>query len=336
MSDMDPPVNARTDTRGEAPYAASSLALRFLGRGVRGRAKSGEAERKLPLGRQLVLQLLLLFITATVLFPIVWIVSMALDPRNLSRPDGLNLIPPGASLEAFQKVIAQPTSNDISFIGLALNSLKVAIGSSIIAVALGITAAYAFSRLRFRGREALMIAVLGVLMLPSVATIIPLFIFLNQFQIDFAGLEFNLRNSLAGVTLAVISAQLPFAIWNLKGYLDTIPRDLEEAAAVDGATQNQIFRKVVLPLAIPAIAVTGFLGFLGGWTEYLTVAMFVSEVSDWTLSLALNSMVGQFARTTNWSQFAAFAILFALPVSVVFFLFQRYLVGGLAVGGVKG
>ena len=76
----------------------------------------------------------------------------------------------------------------------------------------------------------------------------------------------------------MISAQLPFAIWNLKGYLDTIPKDLEEAAAVDGASQNQIFRKVVLPLAIPAIAVTGFLGFLGGWTEYLTVAMFISDV----------------------------------------------------------
>ncbi len=173
-------------------------------------------------------------------------------------------------------------------------------------------------------------------MLPSVATIIPLYIFLNQFQINLGDLSFNLRASLLGVTLAVISAQLPFAIWNLKGYLDTIPRDLEEAAAVDGASQNQIFRKVVLPLAIPAIAVTGFLGFLGGWTEYLTVALFVSEVSDWTLSLALNSMVGQFARTTNWSQFAAFAVLFALPISVVFFIFQRYLVGGLAVGGVKG
>ena len=105
-----------------------------------------------------------------------------------------------------------------------------------------------------------MIAVLGVLMLPSVATIIPLFIFLNQFRIELGDLSFNLRNSLVGVSLAVISAQLPFAIWNLKGYLDTIPRDLEEAAAVDGATQNQIFRKVVLPLAIPAIAVTGFLG----------------------------------------------------------------------------
>lgn len=314
--------------------ATTTTTRRFLLRGVR--ARSGDAERRLSLGRQLILQLLLLGITATVLFPLVWVVSMSLDPRNLARPDGLNLIPPGASLDAYAKVIAQPTSNPISFIELALNSLKIAIGSSVIAVGIGILAAYAFSRLRFRGRETLMIAVLGVLMLPSVATIIPLFIFLNQFQIEFGDLSFNLRASLVGVTLAVISAQLPFAIWNLKGYLDTIPRDLEEAASVDGASQNQIFRKVVLPLAIPAIAVTGFLGFLGGWTEYLTVAMFVSEVSDWTLSLALNSMVGQFARTTNWSQFAAFAVLFAAPISIVFFVFQRYLVGGLAVGGVKG
>ena len=314
--------------------ATTAPTRRFLLRGVR--AGSSDAERRLPIGRQLLLQLMLLAITATVLFPLVWVVSMSLDPRNLARPDGLNLIPPGASLDAYAAVIAQPTSNPIGFLELAFNSLKIAIASSAIAVAIGILAAYAFSRLRFRGREFLMIAVLGVLMLPSVATIIPLFIFLNQFQIEFGDLSFNLRASLAGVTLAVISAQLPFAIWNLKGYLDTIPRDLEEAAAVDGASQNQVFRKVVLPLAIPAIAVTGFLGFLGGWTEYLTVAMFVSEVSDWTLSLALNSMVGQFARTTNWSQFAAFAVLFAAPVSIVFFIFQRYLVGGLAVGGVKG
>ena len=315
--------------------ATASTSRRLLTRGVRARAQGSE-ERRLPLGRQILLQLILLFITFSVLFPLIWIFSMAIDPRNLARPEGLNLIPPGASLDAFAKVIAQPTSNPISFLELALNSLKIAIGSSAIAVAIGILAAYAFARLRFRGREALMIAVLGVLMLPSVATIIPLFIFLNQFQINFGDLSFNLRNSLMGVTLAVISAQLPFAIWNLKGYLDTIPRDLEEAAAVDGASQNQIFRKIVLPLAIPAIAVTGFLGFLGGWTEYLTVAMFISEVNDWTLSLALNSMVGQFARTTNWSQFAAFAILFAAPVSIVFFVFQRYLIGGLAVGGVKG
>lgn len=305
--------------------------------GRRAGARRGEQEKPLPLGRQIIVQLLLLGITFTVLFPIFWIFSLSIDPRNLFRPDGLNLIPPGASFAAYEKVLTQPTSNDISFLELAFNSFKIAIGSSLVAVALGVTAAYAFSRLKFRGRETLMIGILGVLMLPAVATIIPLYVFLNQFRIDFGDLTFNLRASLLGVSLAVISAQLPFAIWNLKGYLDTIPRDLEEAAAVDGASQNQTFIKVVLPLATPAIAVTGFLGFLGGWTEYLTAFMFIGgTVPDWTLSIALNTMVGQFARNTPWSEFAAFAILFALPVSVVFFFFQRYLIGGLAGGGVKG
>jgi arabinogalactan oligomer/maltooligosaccharide transport system permease protein len=221
--------------------ATTSTIRRFLNRGARV-GTAHETERRLPLGRHLLMHVILLLITFTVLFPLMWIISMSIDPRNLARPSGLDLIPPGASLEAYAKVIAQPTSNPISFVELALNSLKIAIGSSVVAVLLGITAAYAFSRLRFRFRETLMIMVLGVLMLPSVATIIPLYIFLNQFQIHLGDLSFNLRASLLGVTLAVISAQLPFAIWNLKGYLDTIPRDLEEAAMVDGASQNQVCR----------------------------------------------------------------------------------------------
>ncbi|HEX7950721.1 MAG TPA: carbohydrate ABC transporter permease [Candidatus Limnocylindrales bacterium] len=318
-----------------ATIAADTRRLRFLRR-PRGKAASDE-QRRLPIRRQLVLQVICIFIAITVLFPIIWILSMSIDPRNFSRPDGLNLIPPGASLGAYEKVISKPTENPIGFLGLAFNSLQIAIGTSVVSVVLGITAAYAFSRLRFRGRAVLMIGVLGVLMLPGVATIIPLFIFLNQFKINFGDLSFNLRASLLGVVVAITASQLPFAIWNLKGYLDTVPRDLEEAAAVDGASQNQIFLRVVLPLAIPAVAVTGFLGFLGGWTEYLTTYMFVgANPNNWTLSIALNSMVGGFARTTTWSEFAAFAILFALPVSLVFFFFQRYLVGGLAVGGVKG
>jgi arabinogalactan oligomer/maltooligosaccharide transport system permease protein len=316
---------------------ADSRRFAFLRRPMRKTRTSTDDEPKLTFRRQLVLQALCVFIAITVLFPIVWIFSMSIDPRNFSRPDALNLIPPGASLSAYGKVIAQPTSNDISFLGLAKNSLIIAVSSSIIAVGIGVTAAYAFARLRFRGRGALMLAVLGVLMLPSIATLAPLFVFLNQFKIQFGDLSFNLRASLIGVSLAVISSQLPFAIWNLKGYLDTIPKDLEEAAVVDGASKNQVFTKIVLPLAIPAVAVTGFLGFLGGWTEYLTTYYFVGgNPQNWTLAIALNSMVGDFARTTTWSEFAAFAILFALPVSVVFFFFQRYLVGGLAVGGVKG
>jgi arabinogalactan oligomer/maltooligosaccharide transport system permease protein len=299
--------------------------------GIRRRSPRG----RLSTGNQILLQLLCLLITATVLFPILWIFSLALDPRNLSRPD--SLIPPGASLDAFARVIARPTSDDIGLLELARNSFLLASFVALFSVLIGVLAAYAFSRLRFRGRELLMIVILGVLMLPAVATIAPLFIMLNGVKLDLPILgNVAVRTSLIGVGLAVVSGTLPFAIWNLKGYLDTIPRELEEAAAVDGCTQNQIFFKIVLPLATPALAVTGFLGFVAGWTEFYFVSIFLNDPSQgFTLSLALNKMVGAFGQTP-WSDFAAFSILFAAPVSIVFFFFQKYIVGGLAVGGVKG
>jgi arabinogalactan oligomer/maltooligosaccharide transport system permease protein len=286
--------------------------------------------------RQAILQAVTILVLLTVLFPIVWVIAISLDPLNRSRPEGLNLIPSNATLEAYGQVIAQPTNNPISFLGLAANSLKIALGTSVISVIIGVSAAYAFARFKFRGREVLMLAILGVLMLPPVATLTPLFVMLNQIQLNLPLLgAFNLRNSLLGVGLAIISGALPFAIWNLKGYLDTIPRDLEEAAWVDGAGPNQTFVKIILPLALPALAVTGFLGFVSGWTEFYFSWMFLNKVEDQTLAMALYAMQGQFA-STPWSQFSAFAILFAIPPAIVYFFAQRYITSGLAVGGVKG
>lgn len=287
--------------------------------------------------RQVGLQLLCLFVLFTVLFPIIWVVSLSLDPLNRSRPDGLNLIPSGATLEAYAQVLRQPTNNAITFLELTFNSLKIALGTSLISVGIGVSAAYAFSRLNFRGRQVLMIAILGVLMLPAVATLVPLFVLLNSVRIDlpFVG-DFNLRQSLLGVGLAIVSGLLPFAIWNLKGYLDTIPKDLEEAAAVDGASVNQTFLQIILPLAVPALAVTAFLGFIAGWTEFYFTSTFLSgNIKDHTLALALNAMVGQFS-STPWSLFSAFAILFAVPPAIVYFIVQRWITSGLAIGGVKG
>lgn len=287
--------------------------------------------------RQVGLQLLCLGVLFTVLFPIVWVVSLSLDPLNRSRPLGLNIIPPGATLEAYAQVIRQPTNNPISFLELTLNSLKIALGTSLISVGIGVSAAYAFSRLKFRGRQILMIAILGVLMLPAVATLVPLFVLLNSIRVDLPLVgAFNLRQSLLGVGLAIVSGLLPFAIWNLKGYLDTIPRDLEEAAAVDGASVNQTFLRIILPLSVPALAVTAFLGFIAGWTEFYFTSTFLSgNIQDHTLALALNAMVGQFS-STPWSLFSAFAILFAVPPAVVYFIVQRWITSGLAIGGVKG
>src|SRR5438128_7948575 len=181
-------------------------------------------------GKQLMLQAVLVFISFTVLFPLVWGVSMSLDPRNISRPTELTLIPPGASLQAYQDVIAQPTSNPVSLPQLAFNSFGLAAGVSLGSLGLGVLAAYAFSRFHFPARRALMIAIVAVLMVPSVAALAPLFVFLHKVQINSAHFPFHLRNSLLGVGLALTSGALPFALWHVKGYSDTIPKALAQAA----------------------------------------------------------------------------------------------------------
>ncbi len=299
--------------------------------GFRSKSKAGfQTEKRLPMRQQIILQLICLFVAFTVLFPIVWVVGVSLSPLNVSRPT--SIIPENATFDAYAKVLDKPTSNPVTFIELAFNSLKLAVGTSFFSVMLGVSAAYAFSRFKFRARATLMLAVLAVLMLPSVATIAALFTFLNQFQFG----DFNIRNSLWGVGLAITSGLLPFAIWNLKGYLDTIPKDLEEAGAIDGANRNQIFLRIVLPLSTPALAVTALFGFMGGWTEFYFCWQFLTNPRDFTLAMALANMTGQYARTTPWAQFSAFAILVALPVAVVYLFLQRYIVSGLTAGGTKG
>jgi len=296
--------------------------------------RKARQKRDLPLSKQLLYQAILLLIAFSVLFPILWIASLSLDPRDISRPTELNLIPPGASLDAYQRVLDKPTANPVSFGELALNSLKLGLGVSIFSVLVGVSAAYVFSRFDIKGRRVLMIAVLGVLMLPSIATIAPLFVMLNKIQIGPNPAD-SLRNSLLGVGLAITSGALPFAIWNLKGYLDTIPIDLEEAARIDGASYNQIFVRIILPLATPALAVTGFLGFLSGWTEFALSWQFLTNPKDFTLAMSLWNMTGQYADSTPWSAFAAMSLLVAAPVAIVYLLLQKYIVSGLTIGSVK-
>ncbi len=289
---------------------------------------------QLSYGRQVLYQVMLLLIAFIVIFPILWVISLSLDPRNISRPTELTLIPPGASVKAYEKVLQQPTANPVSFGQLALNSLQLGAGVGIFSVLIGVSAAYVFSRFDIPGRRVLMLAVLTVLMLPSIGTIAPLFVLLNKVQIGATPAD-SLRNSLLGVGLSIISGALPFAIWNLKGYLDTIPRDLEEAGRIDGASHNQVFLQIILPLAVPALAVTGFLGFLTGWTEFALSWQFLTRPENFTLTMSLWNMTGQYASTTPWSEFSAMSLLVAAPVAVVYLALQKYIVSGLTLGSVK-
>lgn len=293
-----------------------------------------------PLLRQIGLQLFLLAVLFIVLLPILWIVSMALDPRGIDKPLELTLIPPGASLDAFRKVLIEPfgllcsdptnPSTCMTFSKLLINSLIVALGTSVFAVALGASAAYAFSRFNFIGRQLGMLGFIVLLMLPSTATLAPLYVLLSQVKI--AGE--SLRTTLMGLMIAYASTALPFAIWNLKGYFDTIPKELEEAALIDGASVSRTFFSVILPLSVPALAVTVLFSFMAGWTEFILAWTFLEAPSRFTLAMALRSMQGQFA--TPWSEFAAMSILMTVPILILFFAFQRYIVSGLTVGGVKG
>jgi len=315
-------------TRSINPLASQSAA-RKASKG------STEQEKRLPFWKQLVLQIICLSIVFFVMFPIMWIVSLSLDPRDLSRPNDFRLIPPGASLDAYKRVLTQPTANPVSFTQLALNQFMLAGGVAIFSVIVGILAAYSFSRFEYRGRRMLMMGVVTVLMLPSIATIAPLFVLLNRVNIHIGELSFNLRNSLFGVGIAVAASQLPFAIWNLKGYLDTVPRELEEAARIDGASPNQVFTRILLPLSTPAIAVTAFLAFNTSWTEFIMSWQFLTNPKNFTLAMSLWNMIGAFSGDTPWSVFSAMALMVAAPVAIVYLILQKYIVSGLTIGSVK-
>ncbi|MBI2846068.1 MAG: ABC transporter permease subunit [Chloroflexi bacterium] len=290
--------------------------------------------------RQVGIQAFLLSITAVVLFPVLWTLSMALDPRDIDKPLELTLIPPGASFGSFQKILFEPfqllcsnpsdVSSCMTFSRLLLNSIFVALGTSLFAVVTGASAAYAFSRFRFIGRQAGMLGFIVLLMLPSTGSLAPLYVLLSQVKIG----DESLRTTLIGLAVAYAAGAVPFAVWNLKGYFDTVPKELEEAALIDGASVTQTFLRIILPLSTPALAVTILFSFMTGWTEFILAWTFLEDPSRFTLAMALRSMQGQFA--TPWSEFAAMSIVMSIPILILFFALQRYIVSGLTVGGIKG
>ncbi len=314
---------------------------------------SGEASgRELPLWRQLLLQLLTLLIAAAVMFPIMYVITMSLSSVS-TRPSSLELFPKEISLDAFKQVLDRPTANPVTFWELLKNSFLLSFGVGLAALLVAVTAAYAFSRFNFKLRQILMILVFIPLLMPAIGLMTPLFLMMNSFRIFDCGsgmiaiqpflscastgkLLFNLRDSLLGVGIAMISGALPFAVWNLKGYLDTIPKELEEAAAIDGADSNQVFFRIVLPLAAPQLAVTFFLGFIGHWQEFAMPWLFLTKPESYTLAMTLYNMTGQYANAIPWNRFSAMAIIVAAPVAVIYIALQKQIVGGLTLGGVKG
>jgi arabinogalactan oligomer / maltooligosaccharide transport system permease protein len=278
-----------------------------------------------PVLRRIVVNLLLVLVCAATLYPVLWVLKMALTPSQAFSMDP-GLIPDAFTLDNFASVVGTKDATGGWLFGRQLaNSLIVSLVTSAVGIGLSCTAAYSMSRFAFPGRDAGMQAFLVTQMFPGVVMLIPLYILLDKL---------GLLDSLAGLALVYSTTAIPFCTWNMKGYFDTIPKDLEEAALMDGASRWTIFTRIVLPLAKPALVVTGLFSFMTAWNEFILAATLMSDERSFTLPVVLQGYVGDFG--TEWGRFAAGAILVSAPVMALFFALQRHLVEGLTAGGVKG
>jgi arabinogalactan oligomer / maltooligosaccharide transport system permease protein len=258
------------------------------------------------------------------LYPLLWVLKMAFSGEQ-GFAVGPNPWPDRLSLANFADVIGHPGHDGWLFARQLGNSLAVAAATTVIGLSFATTAAYAFSRFKFPGRRSGLGALLVTQMFPGVVMAIPLYVLL-----DATGLV----GTLSGLTLVYATTSVPFSVFMLKGYFDTIPRELEEAATVDGASRFTIFTRIVLPLARPALAVTGLFSFMTAWNEFILASTFLSDQKTFTLPIVLQRYVGEFS--VEWGRFAAGAVVVSIPVMALFFYLQRHLVGGLTAGGVKG
>jgi arabinogalactan oligomer/maltooligosaccharide transport system permease protein len=261
----------------------------------------------------------LIFLVFTV-FPIYFVVTAAFRPGNSLYSTNLELFPTHPTLENFDYML-----NHTQLVTWLENSLIVATITTVASVLLVSSAAYAFSRWRFVGRDAILTIMLALQAFPGVLSLIAIFVIFRSF---------NLLDNLWGLIAAYTSGSLVFSIWNLKGYFDTIPADLEEAARVDGATPTQAYLRVMLPLARPALAVTALLGFMAGWGEYIVAQTVLFHEDKYTVMVGLIGLQSDYSQP--WGYFAVGAIFAALPVMILFLLLQKQLQAGLTLGGVKG
>ena len=191
---------------------------------------------------------------------------------------------------------------------------------------LACTAAYAFSRFKFVGQRTGMLAFLVSQMFPGTLMLIPLYIILVQWL--------GLGSSRLGLIIVYATTSIPFSVWMLKGYFDTIPKDLEEAALMEGASVGKIFWSIILPLAKPAVAVTALFSFMTAWNEFILAATFMDQEKMYTAPVGLRFFVGGYSQ--QWGYFAAGSIIVSIPVVFLFLFLQKYLVSGLTAGSVKG
>jgi len=280
------------------------------------------------------LHVVLIAFTLFAIYPILWVLTLAFSggqslviadlPPHPGFLDHLRTVmpwPTTVSLKNFSDVLVEEP-----FGRWLLNSAIVAGATTLLGVFLACTAAYAFSRFRFPGRRTGMMMFLVSQMFPGTLMMVPLFIIIVKWL--------HLGNTYTGLVLVYAVTAIPFCVWMLKGYFDTIPIEIEESAVMDGASTATIFFRIILPLAKPAVAVTALFSFMTGWNEFILASIFMEAETAYTAPVGLRFFVGGFS--SQWGYFAAGSIIVSIPVVALFYYLQKYLIAGLTAGGVKG
>lgn len=269
---------------------------------------------------KLVAHLLLTLASMLSVFPLLRMIGISLRTRDQIFSTDLSLIPQDASWRSYAIVFFE---TDLGT--WLLNSLLITSITAVVGVSLAATAAYALSRYRFPGRRGMLWILLATQMMPAVMLLLPLYFLLQRA---------NLMNTFAGVVIAYSVTALPFSIWLLKGYFDTVPRSIAEAAWVDGVTEMGSFWRVILPLSVPSLAIAFLFSMTQAWNEYIVARVILQDSALFTWPLGIFELQGDF--DAKWGAFAAASVVVTIPVMTVFLISSRWLLSGLTLGGVKG
>ncbi|MEU3373991.1 carbohydrate ABC transporter permease [Streptomyces sp. NPDC006711] len=260
---------------------------------------------------------LLVFVTAG--FPVYWMLNTAFKPAKDAIDPNPHLFPTHFTLDNFRRALQIG-----DFWGAIGRSLTVSVVVVVIGIAVGLLAALAISRFAFRGRKIVIVGILAVQMVPLVAMIIPVFLLLN---------DLGQYDKLSGLIITYLTFILPFTVWTLRGFIVNVPKELEEAAMVDGCTRTGAFIRVVFPLLAPGMVATSVYGFIQAWNEYLYALMLMSQ-NHQTATVWLSSFTTQ--HGTEYAPMMAGSTMMAVPIVILFLLVQRKMAAGLTAGAVKG
>jgi len=266
----------------------------------------------------LIYAVLLIFVIISV-YPVIRVFSISLRPDDRLLSTSLAVVPPDATVDNYIELFVERP-----FLRWMWNSFVVTFAVTMLGVSLASTAGYVMSRFKFAGRKAAMTSILTSQMFPATMLLLPMYILISRL---------GLINTYGGLIVIYSATALPFCIWTMKGYYDTIPYSLEEAAMMDGCTNFQAFYKVVLPLATPALVITGLFSFMSSWSEYIVAAQVLQDPKLYTLPLGLKQF--QQNMSTEWGLYAAGALIVAIPIVILFMIANRWLISGLTLGGVK-